>query len=219
MMTPTATSLNGIRLLLSASLPDELVGTPQAQDLYDLLVVFVSGVLSSDGGLVIGGHPTVTPLVHRIAGSVGVEPGQIQLFQLEQFRGIAPAEAFDKLIFGDIRWCSDLASMRECMAGAANAAVFAGGRTSGNVAGEAGIRDEFERFLAHHPEGPAYLVGSLAGETAKLIAECEPSPAWGPKQLSGHERHLIATSGSVDLAASLVLTDLASVSAAMGTRH
>lgn len=219
MMTPTATSLKGIRLLLFASLPDELVGTPRAQDLYDLLVVLGGGVLSSGGGLVLGGHPTTTPLVHRIAGSVGVDSGQIQLFQLEQFRASAPAEAFDERIFGRVRWCSDLASMRESMAGTANAAVFAGGRTSGNVGGRLGIRDEFERFLTHHPEGPAYLLGSLAGETAKLIAECEPSPTWGPKQLSGRERQLVAASDSVDLAASLVLTDLASLSAAMDTRH
>ncbi len=212
-MTTTATSLKGIRLMLSASLPDELVGTPRAQDLYDLLGVLVGGVLSSDGGLVLGGHPTVTPLVHRIGQTVGVVPGQIQLFQLEQFRDKAPAEAFDERIFGQVRWCVNMASMRDCMAREANSAVFAGGRTSGNVGGMPGIRDEFERFLKHHPGGPAYLLGSLDGEAAKLIAESRPGVAWGPKWLSVRERELIAASDSVDLAASLVLTDLASIAA------
>ncbi len=212
-MTSTATSLKGIRLMLSASLPDELAGTPRAQELYDLLVVLVGGVLSSGGGLVLGGHPTVTPLVHRIARSVGVEPGQIQLFQIEQFRAAAPTEAFDERIFGSIHWCPDLASMRDRMAGAANAAVFAGGRTSQNAGERPGIRDEFERFVTHHPNGPAYLVGSLSGETAKLIAESEPGATWGPRMLSRRECQLITNPDSVDLAASLVLTDLASVAA------
>ena len=63
------------------------------------------------------------------------------------------------------------------------------------------------------------MVGSLAGETAKLIAESGPEPVWGPRTLSERERELIGATYSVDLAASLVLADLAGVADNMNSGH
>jgi hypothetical protein len=208
MPVTTTTGLKGLPVMLSASLPDDLVGTSRAQDLYDLLVVLAGGILSSGGRLVFGGHPSVTPLIHSVAKSAGVREGQVTLFQLERFRHQAPAEVQDRSVFGDVRWCEDLASMREGMAAMADAGVFVGGKTSGNVGGKPGIRDEFERFVRRHPKGPAYLLGLLDGETRRLIEEKGGEQPWEPKHLSVEERELLRFASSPDLAAGLVLADL-----------
>src|ERR1035441_2936379 len=147
MPVTTTTVLRGLPVMLSASLPDDLVGTSRAQDLYDLLVVLAGGILSSGGRLVFGGHPSVTPLIHRVAQGAGVREGQVTLFQLERFRQQAPIEVQDRSIFGEVRWCEDLESMRQGMAAMANAGVFVGGKTVGYVGNKPGIPDEFERFF------------------------------------------------------------------------
>src|SRR5687767_4551221 len=55
-----------LSVFLSASVPDELSGTSRAQDFFDFLVVVAGGVLSAGGRLIFGGHPSVTPLLHRV---------------------------------------------------------------------------------------------------------------------------------------------------------
>jgi SLOG cluster3 family len=209
MSVTTTTCLKGLPVMLSASLPDDLVGTSRAQDLYDLLVVLAGGILSSGGRLVFGGHPSVTPLLHRVAKGAGVREGQVTLFQLERFREQAPAEVQDRSVFGEVRWCEDLESMRECMAVIADAGVFVGGKTAGYVGNKPGIRDEFERFVKRHPLGPVYLLGLLDGETRLLIEEKSGEQPWGPRYLSSEERELLRFASSPDLAAGLVLADLA----------
>jgi hypothetical protein len=180
MAVTTTTCLKGLPVMLSASLPDDLVGTSRAQDLYDLLVVLAGGILSSGGRLVFGGHPSVTPLLHRVAKGAGVREGQVTLFQLERFREQAPAEVQDRSVFGEVLWCEDLESMREGMAAIADAGVFVGGKTAGYVGSKPGIRDEFERFVKRHPLGPVYLLGLLDGETRLLIEEKSGEQPWGP---------------------------------------
>jgi hypothetical protein len=207
----TAVDLKGLRVMLSAALPDELSGTSRAQDFYDLIVALSTGVLSSGGRLVFGGHPSVTPLVHRAAQSVECEPGQVQLFQAETYRNSAPEQVFDRRVFGELRWSKDLDSMRDQMAASADAAVFAGGRPAKAPGIQAGIRAELERFLHYHPQGPAYVVGALSGEAKQLLAELSQRPKWGPRFLSDAEWQVLATSDSVDLCVSLILADLARI--------
>lgn len=208
MPVTTTSALRGLPIMLSASLPDNLVETSRAQDLYDLLVVLAGGILSSGGRLVFGGHPSVTPLIHRVAKGAGVREGQVALFQLERFRQQAPVEVHDRSVFGEVRWCEDLESMREGMAAMANAGVFVGGKTTGYLGNKPGIRDEFERFVKRHPAGPVYLLGLLDGETRRLIEEKSGEQPWEPRYLSGEERELLRSAASPDLAAGLVLADL-----------
>lgn len=79
--------------------------------------------------------------------------------------------------------------------------MFTGGRTSGNVGGRPGIHDEYKRFLKHHPQGPAYLLGTLSGETTKLIERIRALSPMGPRSLSRRERELMQALDSVDFTA------------------
>lgn len=212
----TTTGLKGLPVMISASLPDDLVGTSQAQDLYDLLVVLAGGILSSGGRLVFGGHPSVTRLIHRIVKTAGTGAGQVTLFQLEQFRNQAPAEIQDRTVFGEVQWCTDLESMRDKMVAIAKAGVFVGGKTTGNLGNKPGIRDEFERFVRCHPLGPVYLLGLLDGETRRLIEENTGEQPWAPRYLSPEERELLGYASSPDLLAGLVLTDMIQIVQASG---
>jgi hypothetical protein len=99
--------------------------------------------------------------------------------------------------------------MRDRMAGAAQAAVFVGGKTADHYGKMPGIRDEYRRFVDKHPEGPVYLVGLLGGEALKLIQETETGEAAARNGLSDKERRVIHHSTSVDLVTSLIVGDLA----------
>jgi len=88
-------ALKNVSVFLSASLPEDLVNTPRAQDLFDLLVTLGGDILSAGGTLLFGGHPSVTPLIHRLAKDSGEGDWSVRLFQADQFRGIAPKQVFD----------------------------------------------------------------------------------------------------------------------------
>lgn len=208
-------TLNQYPVLLSASLPDELRGTPAADDLYGLLVVLVGGILRRGGVVVFGGHPSVTPLVHRVAATMQIRPAQIRLHLLRRFEAIVAPEVWDRGVFGDPIWTGDsqakgdtlaaeLELMRDRMAQEAEAAVFVGGKLQGFLGKQPGIVDEFLRFRRRRPHGPAYLLGALAGATAALITDRVEEQ----NTLSEVERQLLHETGNVDLAASLVLMDL-----------
>jgi hypothetical protein len=160
----------------------------------------------------------ITPLVHRAALAAGGERPAIDLFQLRCFEKDAPKEVWDTEVFREIRWCGagdeeaptpgDFEEMREAMARAAQAAVFIGGKTEGYLGDKPGIRDEYERFMSHHSDGPVYLVGLLGGETVNIIRDVKEGRATEPNGLSSEERHVVHGSDSIDLIGSLILTDL-----------
>src|SRR6185369_17648682 len=125
--------LRGLPVMLSASLPQNLVGTSRAQELLDIIVAMVGGVLSANGTLVFGGHPSVTPLVHRVPRSFSFKDPKVKLFQLRRFQKDVPNEVYDDGVFGKVVWVGseydftsdqDLADMREEMAKVARAAIF-----------------------------------------------------------------------------------------------
>lgn len=200
--------LEGIPVCLSASLPEELRGTPRALDLQQLLVALLRGLLAGGGRLVFGGHPSVTPLIHRVASEAGFPTPSVELYQLTRFRAEAPQEIYAPTFL--LHWIDsqDLAPMREEMARISAAALFVGGKTHGYIGPRPGIRDEYERFLAHHPEGPAYLLGLLEGEARCLIREMERAGQREPNRLSPAELEILHHTPDVDLAVSLVLADL-----------
>lgn len=202
-------------VLISASVPDEAVGTPGAQRVYDFVSAIVHALFDTGVQLMFGGHPTITPLVHQVAGSRTDRRPAISLYQLERYRDQAPPETFDRVVFDRVHWVGvpeaaleeDLANLRESMAKLARAAVFVGGKTTGFIGGKPGIRDEFARFRAYHADGPVYLVGGAGGETARLIHEAGPVDQ-EKNGLAGEARHVLHASDDAQVVAALIARDL-----------
>ncbi len=207
MTTTTLAKLNDLPVFLSAALPDALRKTPRALDLQGFLVAFIRGLLAAGGRLIFGGHPSVTPLVQRVAADFGDR--KIDLFQWSCFRDRAPKEIREPQFV--LHWIDgkDLTPMRDRMVDEARAAIFVGGKTEEEnpVGGIPGIRDEYQRFIARHPAGPAYVLGLLDGEASRLIDELDQNGG-EPNHLSLAERRALHHTSDVDLAASLVLADL-----------
>jgi hypothetical protein len=205
-------------VFLSASLPDELKGTRRAKALEELVAILVHGIFSSMGRIVCGGHPTVTPLIHRYAREICPSEARTQLFQLERFRGRTPPEVDDHRVF-ELTWVptlgpeehwveKELSVMRRLMAERSGIAVFAGGRTLNNVGKREGIEEEYEAFTDAHPCSPAYLVGLLGGSALKLIREHERQHKRESNTLSDSELFFVHNSNDVDLVGGLILADL-----------
>jgi hypothetical protein len=207
MSATTLSHLDGLPLFLSASLPDVLRGTSRALDLQSFLVAFVRGFLAAGGRLIFGGHPSVTPLVQRVAADFGDD--KVDLFQLTRFRDSAPEEIREPQFV--LHWVDseDLSPMRDRMVEAARAGVFVGGKTADEnpIGGVPGIRDEYRRFLRRHPDGPAYVLGLLDGEAGLLARELD-ADGGEPNRLSDGERRTLHRTTDVDLATALVLADL-----------
>jgi hypothetical protein len=211
-------NLRGLPVMLSASLPKEIEGTRKAQDLFDLMVVLIGGILSSSGVLVFGGHPSVTPLIHRVACSIdSYQPSQILLFQMRRFRKVAPEEVYDQRVFRNVTWVGsdgdadidrDLSEMRNAMVAASRAAIFIGGKTQGFSGRIPGILDEYRRFIQRNANGPAYLVGMLGGECQKMIQESQETGQRAPCELSEAELRAIEQNDNVDLVSAIILADL-----------
>jgi hypothetical protein len=218
-MSRPSPELSAVPVLLSASIPDEIADTPEAQRVYDFVTALARSLLNAGAPLVFGGHPTITPLVHRAAKALGERKPSISLYQLERFRGQEPAETADTAIFDDLHWVgdpeldidADMGQLRGPMAAQAKAAVFIGGKTTGFQGGKPGIRDEYERFRASHPDGPVYLVGRLGGETARLIAESTAGVDLERNSLSADARKEVHKSGDESIVAALVVRDLRQV--------
>ena len=87
------------------------------------------GVLGSGGRLVFGGHPSVTPLMHRVVSQAGFRPRRIDFLQLER----SPPEVNESTF--KVSWIDseDLGPLREEMARRSRAGVFVGGKTSGFI--------------------------------------------------------------------------------------
>lgn len=212
------TDLNSLPVFLSASVPQNLVESNKAQGMYDLLVALAGGILSNSGVLVFGGHPSVTPIIHKVVLLTGAEYEQIHLFQLERFRKFVPQQIQD--VFRNISWTQpveddeeplvkELGEMRDAMVRDARAGIFIGGKTEGFAGKKPGIRDEYERFLDRHSKGPVYLVGMLEGETLNIInEESEQTPQTNLNSLEEDEQNILRYSTNTDLIASIILRDL-----------
>jgi hypothetical protein len=176
----------------------------------------VRSLFGAGAPLVFGGHPTITPLVHRAAKALGERKPPISLYQLERFRGQEPPETADTAIFDDVHWVgdpdldigADLANLRDPMVAQAKAAVFVGGKTTGFKGGKPGIRDEYERFRARHPDGPVYLVGHLGGETSKLITEAAAGKDLEHNGLAPDARNEVHESDDENIVAAPIVRDL-----------
>lgn len=208
--------LKGMPVLLSASLPGEPADSSRASTFYTAVALLAHEIFSAGGRIIFGGHPSVVPLVREAANKLNKKEA-IDVYQLRRFEGDAPEEIGDDAVFSRIHWIerdeddidAELAQLRDRMAEAARAAVFVGGKTADHYGKTPGIRDEYQRYMARHPEGPVYLVGLLGGETRRLIQEMEAGDPAARNGLSDEERQALHHSTSIDLIVSLIVGDLA----------
>lgn len=220
--------LANISVMLSASIPDELQNSPQAQDLFSVIMLFTRHILRAGGRLLFGGHPTVTPLVHQVASAMEHDDEAVQLYQLRLFRDTLPQEVSDQRVFRTIHWSGrekptpppasetfkkmvgeDLQPMREEMVQDAQAAVFVGGKIDGYLGDKPGIRDEYDRFMEKHPQGPVYLIGLLQGESQKIIDELEHNGKREPNGLTDRQLRILHHGQNIDLIVPVVVADIA----------
>jgi hypothetical protein len=216
----TSLKLNGLAVMLSASIiPSELQHTPGAQELYTAVIHLTQGIALSGGRIVFGGHPTITPLVRYALKELNLENPPVDLYQLTFYKNQAPKDIEDTSVFREIHWiesgnngktslADDLAKMRNAMAEATKAAIFIGGKTtkySGNIPG---IRDEYNRFLTYHPDGPIYLVGLMDGETQQIIKDLNQEGNKEPNSLTDKERQIVCFSQSIELITPVIIKDL-----------
>lgn len=211
-----AMPLKGLRVMLSAALPDELAGTVRAQKLYDLLVVLSRALAAAGAHLVFGGHPSITPLINRAASRQGLANGMVTLYQAARFRSQAPEAVFCSEYLTDVRWIGSaddgrataLTALRQAMAADADAAIFVGGRGRRPDTPVPGLREEYQQFCTLHPESPIYLLGLLDGEALKMIQEVEQGQLLEPNGLTEPERQLVHHSDMVELCVALIRRDL-----------
>jgi len=217
--TEKSEHLNGMAVMFSASIPTELAQTGRAQDLYTAIVLFTNRIAAYGGRIVFGGHPTITPLMRQAAVKLNSK-NIVDLYQLKRFKNLAPKEIWDADVFYKINWFGDesdpiednldseLGEMRDAMAAASEAAIFIGGRITESLSTLKGIRDEYQRFMAKHPQGPVYLTGFMDGETGNIIRELKKKNEKEENGLSDAERNLVYHSHSIDLIVSLIMDDL-----------
>ena len=175
-------SLVGGHVFLSASFPSGERGEKfqpfDAAAVADAVSAIVRAVLVSEGKLLFGGHPTITPLVLMIGAELRVRRA-VDVFQSEWFRDeVTPATwSIQGSDVGSIHWTPRLSSrddslreMRKCMfefvrpAGA----VFVGGME--------GILDEHKYFGDVLPDVPRIPIAGPGGAAARLSIETQVFP-------------------------------------------
>ena len=163
--------------------------------------------------MVFGGHPSVTPLVHKAIVDIAAEGGSgIELHQARLWIDDLPEEAKDRRVFPKVRWHGDggkvkseIAALRSGMIRPGlDAAVFVGGKINSTLSDKAGIIDEFDRFRDACPEKPAYVLGLGGGAARKLLDRGDPPDDLVDPRVT----HELATTTDPDLATALIVADL-----------
>ncbi len=80
--------LEGYKVLLSSSVPEDLEGQVCSQNHFSLLTSLIGGILQAGGLLIFGGHPSITQLVHKVGRMAGA--GGILLYQSMNFYSARP---------------------------------------------------------------------------------------------------------------------------------
>lgn len=210
-----AQALAGRRVFLSAAMPDSDEGEIAAPYLAPFVVTFIQTMVELGATVVFGGHPSVTPLVHKAIVNIAAEGGSgIELHQAKRWIDDLPEEAKDRRVFPKVKWHgdggevkSDIAALRSGMIRPGlDAAVFVGGKinSSFTAADKPGIIDEFDRFRDACPEKPAYVLGLGGGAARKILDRGDP-PGELVDPLVTCE---LATTTDPDLATALIVADL-----------
>ena len=164
-------------VFLSASFPSGERGEKHrpydAAAIADAVSGFARAILGSNGVLLFGAHPTITPLVLMVARELPARQS-IVVFQSEWFKG-KELPAVDELVrekLGFVRWTrrernrdSSLRRMRHEMICSMpiKAALFIGGME--------GISNEYELVREHSPETICVPVAGPGGAAGELLPE------------------------------------------------
>ena len=168
------TSLSGSHVFLSASFPSGERGRKfepySAHAISDAVSAVVRAVLRSEGKLLFGGHPTITPMVLLIGCEFEVQ-GAVDIFQSKWFEGDITEETHrlaDSGV-GEIHWTekkdtlpNSLETMRNEMFNFVQpaGAVFVGGME--------GIPLEYEMLGRRWPDVPRVPLAGPGGAAADL---------------------------------------------------
>ena len=174
--------LAGHRIFLSAGFPSGERGDQfqpyDAGDVADAVTALIRAIFSAGGGVVFGGHPTITPLVFFVANEYHAHAA-VDVYQSRWFERDIPAETkrFEGLGLGRIFWTErrqsrseslDLMRHQMLIETKPIAAVFVGGME--------GIRDEWETFGFLFPSRPRIPIGAPGGAAARLVEHAANLP-------------------------------------------
>jgi hypothetical protein len=217
----SARAPEGFRVLLSATVPRELVEHGRVFDWRFLVQRVAHGILSFGGTVVCSTSPVLFPLFRGLATVPPMEGGGWHLFHLA---GIGPLPAdWETLRQGQstrvtlvgegrpgdhesIRRDLDLAG--RLMVEEAQAGIFIGGSTTGHLGPTPRVRAEYQLLRAKRPPCPAYLVGLLGCETEHLIRDLEHNTEREFNGLSCEELRVLHQGDDVHRVAAFVLSDL-----------
>lgn len=208
-----ALTLAGRRVFLSAAMPDDDEVEIAAPNLAPFVITFIQTMVELGATVVFGGHPSVTPLVHRAIIEISAGGGRgVELHQAKMWIDDLPEEAKDEGVFRSIHWhgagkdvAEELAALRSGMiAPGLDAAVFVGGKVKSFLGLKPGIVDEYERFRASCPEKQAFVLGMGAGAARSLLERGEPPDALVDPRVT---RELAATMDP-DLATALIVAEM-----------
>lgn len=208
--------LSGQRIFLSAAAPD-----PEEQDAASLtlapfVVILVQTLTDLGATVVFGGHPAVTPLVHRALadlpndGGGGIELHQAQFWEDQEQ---TPAVVNDRKIFKHVVWHgdgaaipSDLEALRAGMIGPdLDGGVFIGGKDKKSRTNPPGIVAEYRRFRAQCPDKPAFVVGMAFGAARhRLPTDDQPPHETVDRRLCT----VLRETPDPDLAVALIVSEL-----------
>lgn len=161
-------------VLLCSSFPSgergEAVSPYDVNAIADAVTAITRVILSANGRIVFGGHPTITPLVLLIASSMN-KHGSVDVYQSEWFVSqITPETSrLGELGYGKIHWTKrehslddSLATLRRVMLKESNplGAIFVGGMD--------GLYEEYGLFRKEYPERPCIPIGGPGGAASRL---------------------------------------------------
>ena len=169
------TSLEGQSLFLSVRFPSGARGQQfkpfDPGGIADAVTAIVRAVLVSNGRLLFGDHPTITPLVLMVASEVDGKGG-VDVFQSKWFERQITDEtlALVEAGYGTIHWTPTCATREDSLhvmraemlrsVPALVAGVFVGGME--------GTKDEFRQFRKFQPDVPRISIHGPGGAAATL---------------------------------------------------
>jgi len=170
-------------VLLCASFPSgergEAVSPYDVNAIADAVTATTSAILTANGRIVFGGHPTITPLILLIA-SARSKHGLVDVYQSEWFANQITPETrrLEDLGYGKIHWTkqgeslsNSLSTLRKVMLKESNplGAIFVGGMD--------GLYEEYQLFREEYPDRPCIPIKGPGGAANRL------DPVWVPKEL------------------------------------
>lgn len=215
---PIRTTLHGRWIFLAASIPDAGYRADgfDPLEITEATLAVARRILAAGGRILSGGHPTIVPLLFRVAHDLGIRPPgrpvPLLVYQSALYSDLIPSVTRDleKQRFGTIvtipaapgdvpedgRNGQSLTILRTTMLGPSRdvaAAVFIGGKN--------GLEQEWQLFRGSFPEALLYPIAPPGGYTARL------ADSFLDSSYSLHR--LLATSRDYGTIADAIVADIA----------